>query len=107
MADVLSRSWVFVGSLILCVLAPGLSFAADAPKHDAQRNGHAQDLYGDSLPPGAVLRLGTVRFRHGEHDPTSVSFFKGWRPFGVDEWQLGSCLECTNRRASSPRAGRS
>jgi WD40 repeat protein len=48
------RVWI----LLTCTLFLGLTAAG------GQAQAPARDGYGDPLPPGAVARLGTVRFRH-------------------------------------------
>ncbi len=48
----------------LAVLGPAADGRAAQPA-DTGRPAPRRDLYGDPLPPGAVVRLGTVRLRHG------------------------------------------
>jgi RNA polymerase sigma factor (sigma-70 family) len=46
----------------------------DAEPHGSQEDGSTRtDLYGDPLPLGAITRLGTVRYRHGQR-VRSVAF---------------------------------
>src|SRR5437899_6633149 len=53
--------------LILSSCSPAL---ADAPESNQPVR---RDLYWDPLPPGAIARMGTARFRHG-YAATSVAF---------------------------------
>jgi WD40 repeat protein len=57
-----------LGLLPLLVLAGPGAFtrcgAQEAPPRQADEKTKV-DLYGDPLPPGALVRLGTVRYRHG------------------------------------------
>jgi WD40 repeat protein len=53
--------WLLPG--LLCVVGVSSATAQSQPKHAGEKSKAAVDFYGDPLPPGAVARLGTVRFR--------------------------------------------
>jgi RNA polymerase sigma factor (sigma-70 family) len=52
----------FAGAGVLLLLPPGRDAPAAAPPAQKAKAG-ATDLYGDPLPPRALVRLGTIRFR--------------------------------------------
>ena len=76
----MSRMPMQQGVLFGCVLSSTLLISLEAFAEPAKV---PTDLYGDALPDGAVARLGTVRFRHGDHISSAV--------FSSDEKVLITC----------------
>jgi WD40 repeat protein len=73
-----------VGCISLCIL----NFVMVIPSTNDRANRNAsspsqqntvpkKDLLGDPLPDGALMRLGTVRFRHGREITSAVFFHDG------------------------------
>ncbi|WP_410960596.1 hypothetical protein, partial [Salmonella sp. SAL4357] len=61
------RQWTAAAlGLLVCVLTPTAGDDPPSPVSPAVPAVKAQavDNYGDPLPPGAIARLGTLRFRH-------------------------------------------
>src|SRR5262249_48827123 len=57
-----SRRYLFLISCLM--LALGQAAPSQPPSGKKDGEGAQTDCYGDPLPPGAITRLGTVRFRH-------------------------------------------
>jgi RNA polymerase sigma factor (sigma-70 family) len=86
LADSISKAAIWtpmkaaVGVLLLGLLTAGAGLAAshllapkpsepeplasESPEKSKSQKAERTDLYGDPLPPGALVRMGTVRFRH-------------------------------------------
>src|SRR5262245_46517948 len=62
--------------LLSACLALPLFAQTDSPQPKSEAKSARLDLHGDPLPSDALLRLGTVRLRHGNH-VSSVAFAAG------------------------------
>jgi RNA polymerase sigma factor (sigma-70 family) len=89
------------GLLALAVLGGGTGLLLSQAPRQAPAGGDKPagrvDLYGDPLPPGAALRLGTVRFRHESNwgDGTGVLFSPDGKTvvtWGGRDWGGGRSL---------------
>ena len=51
-------------ALLVCLVLVGLDQSADQIPDSQPKQAERKDYYGDSLPPGVLVRMGTVRLRH-------------------------------------------
>jgi WD40 repeat protein len=58
------RLWGTVCLLLICLSLRGEPLAAGGKAETPRDKKPRTDLYGDPLPPGALARMGTARFRH-------------------------------------------
>jgi WD40 repeat protein len=82
---------ILAGWTVFAITDPAWSAPPDTPKS-------LTDSLGDPLPPGAVMRLGTVRLRHG-HDVSSLCFSPDGKSIasagidGIRVWDVKTGIE--------------
>lgn len=76
----------FIFAILALVAAAWLSPASDPPTRNSDNRAPPArgDRYGDPLPPGALTRLGTTRFRHGAWI-AAVSYTPDGRAIGAGD----------------------
>jgi WD40 repeat protein len=102
---------VLIVFLTLLLSPPAFAAGAQPPQPKADERKPKTDLYGDPLPPGAVARFGTVRFRHGgpvqavaysADGKTLISAGTMGDSYGICIWDASTGKEL--RRCQIPRA---
>src|SRR5262249_36670566 len=80
--------------------------AGAAPGTVEEKPPARKDLHGDHLPPGARVRLGTVRFRHPGSDVVGLAFSKDGRTIvSADDSSLRVWDRATGRLVREARLG--
>jgi WD40 repeat protein len=99
--DVIVSRTKFGLALLVCLVFLGVGQSADDIPGSQPKRAERKDYYGDPLPPGVLVRMGTVRLRHfgatavfSADGKTLIS--AGWDQF-VRHWDLatGKQINCT------------
>jgi WD40 repeat protein len=108
----ITRLWALVLASLLARPAVGQSPAGAEKDTPARERPARTDLYGDPLPPGAIARFGTVRFREADCLDLVAFAPDGKRlasagPLGAVLWDVstGEKLLRLRKRSASPVAG--
>ncbi len=91
------RGWAFL--VIFVGVAPGQAARGESQPAPEKTQPVRTDLYGDALPPGAIGRLGTVRFRHSgpvhciAFSPDGKTLASGGVDAAVRLWEIATGKE--------------
>ena len=105
--DVIVSRTKFGLALLVCLVFLGVGQSADDIPGSQPKRAERKDYYGDPLPPGVLVRMGTVRLRHfgatavfSADGKTLIS--AGWDQF-VRHWDLatGKQINCTKMQTAN------